>query len=190
MKKYLSEEQLKEILAKLDKAIEEGPWEESGFLRVIGKNLRNVRENFANEVNLSLGLNVQPEHVFIPASELPTGFREVYISLYSFDGKSLPAWERVIANLPHQTTSRPIYAQESQVKANIRMKVNKENEGYVAIDIKDSDMLQLSEDKIPHDKLNVPLLSLKNKAILIENIKRFEHSSGTYPVKNGRLVIK
>ena len=50
MKDDITEEQANAILEALDKALKEGPWEDSSFLRVIGKNLQKIRDNFANEI--------------------------------------------------------------------------------------------------------------------------------------------
>ena len=50
MKDELSEQQTDAILKALDDAIEHGPWDKSNFLRVIGKNLREIRDGFANQL--------------------------------------------------------------------------------------------------------------------------------------------
>ena len=91
-------------------------------------------------------------------------------------------------NLPKQIISRPIYANEEDIKALIRTKVNKVNEAYVSIYIHQSDILFLSPDKTPLDKLEKPLLTLKNKSISLENINLFVHGSSTYHYRQGRLV--
>lgn len=59
---------------------------------------------------------------------------------------------------------------------------------YVAIYISQSDILHLSADKAPVDKLGKPLLTLKDKSISLENISRFVHVSGVYRYSNGRLI--
>jgi intracellular multiplication protein IcmQ len=84
--------------------------------------------------------------------------------------------------------SRPIYADEEDIKALLRTKENKANEGYVSMYISQSDILPLQSDKIPVDKLGKPLLTLKDKSLSLDNINRFVHKSGIYQYSQGRLV--
>lgn len=185
MKDKLNDNQVEAILKALDEAIETGPWEESNFLRVIGKNLRQIRENFVALVNnqgptakLSASLS----------KEARTGHQEVFISLYSSEGNNLQSWERILANLPRQMISRPIYDNEEGVQQLIKSKENKINEAYVVAYINQSDILMMAADKIPLDKFGKPLLSLKDRSLLLDNIIRFVHFSGTYHYAKGRLV--
>ena len=84
--------------------------------------------------------------------------------------------------------SRPIYADEEDIKALIRTKENKINEAYVSMYISQSDILPLPADKIPVDKLGKPLITLKDKSLSLDNINRFVHESGSYQYSQGRLV--
>lgn len=119
---------------------------------------------------------------------LRSGQQEVYVSLYSSDGTNLQSWERIIANLPRQMISRPIYSDEEQVRALIKSKENKVNEGYVAIYINKTDIIPLSQDKTLYDRLGSPLLTLKDRSLNTENITRFIHTSGQYTYYKGRLT--
>lgn len=190
MKNKMNEEQAKVVLEALDKALAEGPWESSNFLRVIGKNLRKIRDNFVQEVKLN-------EAIETPAKELSTklpashrGQKEIYIALYTQEGSVLQAWERLILNLPKQVVSRPIYAQEEDVKFLIKSKENKINEAYAAIYVNEDDILAMHPDKVSKDRFGKALLTLKDKAINLDNITRFVHISGVYHYKKGRLFIK
>lgn len=191
MKDELTEQQTKAILKALDDAIQTGPWDESSFLRVIGKNLREIRENFANQLTGSQAsektiaeYNLANRRVFREDQQ------EIFIALYSSEGNTLQAWERILANLPRQIISRPIYANEEAVKYLIKSKENKINEAYVAIYINQSDILTVPQDKIPLDKFGKPLLSLKDRSVNLENIVRFVHMSGVYNYMRGRLIKK
>ncbi|WP_133128939.1 Dot/Icm secretion system protein IcmQ [Legionella nagasakiensis] len=188
MKDELSEEQANSILKALDDAIEQGPWDESNFLRVIGKKLREIRERFASQVHLS-----DQEKEKIPSHlanriALRSGQREIFVALYSSTGSNLSSWERIVANLPSQMISRPIYANEKDVKEIIGTKENKINEGYVSIYISQNDILPTPAEKTPVDKLGKSLLTLKDRALKLENIDRFVHISGTYKYTGGRLI--
>lgn len=188
MKDELSEQQTDAILKALDEAIETGPWDESNFLRVIGKNLREIREGFVNQLNApGLERSRQASHLANRIA-LRSGQQEIFIALYSSDGTNIQSWERILMNLPKQMISRPIYANEEDVKAIIKTKENKNNEAYVSMYISQNDILVLSPDKTPIDKLGKPLLTLKDKSLSLDNINCFVHQTGTYQLTQGRLV--
>ncbi|KTD21069.1 Dot/Icm secretion system protein IcmQ [Legionella londiniensis] len=190
MKDKLTEQQSREILKALDEAIEEGPWDESNFLRVIGKNLQSIRDKLANYLNDANSDNAMHASNLANRVALRSGQQEIFIGLYSTDGSNLASWERIIANLPTQIIARPIYANEQDVKEIIRTKEKKVNEAYVSIYVSQNDILSLPADKMPLDKLGKPLMTLKDKAINIKNINRFVHQSGTYKYEGGRLTKK
>lgn len=191
MKDELTEEQVKAILDALDETIASGPWEESVFLRVIGKNLREIRNNFAKELDMKAEVKNQLEQSlsgrFIK-STLSADQREVFISLYSSEGSNIQAWERILGNLPKQVTSRPIYSNEFDIQDVIKSKENKVNEAYVVFYVNKNDILTLQPDKISMDKRGKQLMSLKDRALKIENIIRFVHMSIEYNYHKGRLV--
>ena len=188
MKDKLSDEQNEAILKALNDAIEKGPWQQSNFLKVIGKNLIERRDGFLNQLGASSQAQLKAESHLANRIALRSGQQEVYVSLYSTDGINLQSWERIVANLPRQMISRPIYADEEDVKAALKIKENKQNEAYVAIYINQSDILALSPDKASVDKLGKVLLSLKDKTLNLDNISRFVHLSGVYRFANGRLI--
>ncbi|ARG96820.1 Dot/Icm secretion system protein IcmQ [Legionella micdadei] len=191
MKDELTKQQAHAILEALDEAIETGPWDESNFLRVIGKNLREIRDKFASHLSdVKVEANkpkIERQTHINRVSQRPD-HQEIFISLYSSEGSIIQSWERILANLSRQIISRPIYSDEDAVRAFIKSKENKENEAYVAIYIDQADILNIPPDKIPVDKFGKPLLSLKDRAIILDNITRFVHTSGTYHYIKGRLV--
>ena len=188
MKDELSEQQTDAILKALDDAIEHGPWDKSNFLRVIGKNLREIRDGFANQLYAPGQDTSKIASHLANRIALRSGQQEIFVALYSSDGANIQSWERILVNLPKQMISRPIYASEEDIKALIRTKENKTNEAYVSMYISQGDILQMSADKIPVDKLGKPLLTLKDKSLSLDNINRFVHISGTYQYGQGRLV--
>lgn len=187
MNDRLSREQSNTIMKALDDAIKKGPWDKSNFLRMIGKNLIAIRDNLTNQLNPNSDALTAESHVANRVA-LRTGQQEVYISLYSMDGTNISSWERIVANLPKQMISRPIYADETDVKEALKIKENKINEAYVAIYINQTDILSLSTDRLSVDKLGKKLLSLKDKVLNLENISRFVHTSGVYRWNQGRLI--
>lgn len=188
MKDILSDEQNKAILEALDEAIKNGPWERSNFLRVIGKNLNEIRDDFAKKANARTQEQVKTDIYLAHKLALRRNQQEIFISLYSVDGSNLQSWERIIANLPRQMISRPIYAEEEQIQAMLKTKENKQNEAYVAIYINEGDIIPLHPDKAIIDKLGNKLLTLKDKTLHLENVSRFVHISGIYQLTRGRLI--
>ncbi|HHF0523706.1 TPA: Dot/Icm secretion system protein IcmQ [Legionella anisa] len=188
MKEDYAEEHNEAILKALDYAIQNGPWDKSNFLRSIGNRLIGIRDNFAKKISARSQAQIRADTHLANRLALRGGQQEVFVSLYSSDGSNLQSWERIIINLPRQMISRPIYADEEQVQALIKSKENKQNEAYVAIYINKTDIINLSADKTLSDKLGSPLLTLKDRALNVENITRFVHLSGVYKYSRGRLI--
>ena len=188
MNERLTDEQNARILSALNKAIEEGPWDKSNFLRMIGKNLISIRDEFLERLGAKTEHELRSESQLANKMALRSNQLEIYISLYSFDGVNIQSWERIVANLPKQTVSRPIYTNEDDLKEVLKLKDNKVNEAYVAIFIDQHDILTLAPDKVLKDKLGTSLLSLKDRSLNLENISRFVHSTGTYQYLRGRLI--
>lgn len=188
MKDILSNEQNEAILKALDYAIKNGPWEKSNFLRAIGKNLNEIRENFARKVSARSSSQIKAEAYLANRMALRSDQQEIFISLYSSDGTNISSWERIIINLPRQMISRPIYSDEEHVKMLLKTKENKQNEAYVGIFINTTDLITLPPDKALIDRLGNPLLTLKDKSLDLENISRFVHISGFYKYARGRLI--
>lgn len=188
MKDILNDEQNKAILEALDEAIKNGPWDKSNFLRAIGKNLNEIRDDFVKKANARSREQVKTDIYLASRLALRSNQQEIFVSLYSADGSNLQSWERIIVNLPRQMISRPIYAEEEQVKALLKTKENKQNEAYVDIYINSTDIIPPHPDKAIVDKLGNTLLTLKDKTLHLENISRFVHISGVYQFSRGRLI--
>ncbi len=180
-----TKEQIQHIVAALNEAINEGPWDKSNFLRLIGKNLSQIRDDLSSyiDVNAQQTSAHQNNQLAVQVRPLQT----VYIALYSNEGTHLAAWEKIINTLPKYVLSRPVYAQEKDARNFIKSKNHPNNEGYVALTIQQDDILPLTEEKTPKDKLGKALLSLKDGAVKLENIQRFVHVSGQYQYSKGRL---
>jgi len=188
MKDDLTDEQNETILKALNEAIDSGPWDKSSFLRVIGKNLTQIRDDFISLLGAKSQSQLKAESHLANRIALRSGQQEIYVSLYSADGSNIQSWEKIVANLPRQMISRPIYADEEDIKAILKAKENKMNEAYVAIYINQTDILPLSPDKASFDKLGKALLSLKDKTISLDNISRFVHHTGVYQFERGQLI--
>lgn len=188
MNDELTQKKIDAVLAALDDLIESGSWDESNFIKIIGKNIREIRNNFANAVHLPTQEKIKDTSQVATRMALRSGQQEVFIALYSSDGGNIQSWEKILANLPKQIISRPIYNDEDSVKSIIKTKDNKQNEAYVAIYVNQSDILDIPLEKAPLDKLGKPMLSLKDRAIILDNIHYFVSQLGTYKYVKGQLI--
>ena len=180
------------IIVALDEALEKGPWSATKFLSLLGKKLQNIRDEVAESLD-----NNDDETKGRPSklSQQTTADRhakmkKLYVALYAFDGTNLQTWERILQYLPNQVISRPVYENEEDAIASIRSKSNRINEAYAAIYVDPQFILPQPVEKISVDKLGKPLLALKDKAIILNNVEVFVHQSGTYHFASGRLIKK
>lgn len=191
MKDELTKEQADVIANALKKALSEGPWDESNFLRLVGKKLHKINEDFVKQVEFeqrrqsetSLPKEINRKLEIADGDEII----QVFISLYAADGNNIQAWEPIIANLPRQLISRPIYSTEEDVQTMIKSKEKQRNEAYVVASIRRSSILPPAPDKIPQDKFGKTLYMLRERAVSMDNIHRFVHASGTYHFIKGHL---
>jgi len=176
------------LLRALDDALASGSWTETNFILIIGKKLRAIRDSLAEQVKQSQDDQASSAALLSRRLAMQSTLKEVFIGLYSLEGVSLQAWERILANLRRQMVSRPVYEHEDDIQAIIKTKEKKINEAYVSIFVDEADILFVSADKAPIDKLGKPMLVLKDNAINLENINLFVHLSGTYRYIRGRLI--
>lgn len=178
------------ILTAVETTIEQGDWEANNYLRLVGQKLQTIREQYREALPRDNEDKSFATANLIQRVAMRSGQQEVFVSLYSSDGSVLGNWERILSNLPRQIISRPIYTNEEDIKAFIKSKENPKNEAYVALFVNQSDILQLSQEKIPHDKFGKPLLSLKDNAIDLNNLTRMIHMDAIYTISEGRIVKK
>ena len=186
----LSKQKIALVLKTLDQAIHDDIWRKSNFLQVIGRKLSEIRSDFIREVDESLEQQSKLATTLSNRLALKTNQVEVFVSLYTFEGTKLSAWERILINLPRQMISRPIYSSEDDVKANIRSKENKINEAFVSIHVNPSDILPMAADKIPRDKSGKTLMVLKDNSLSLNNVNYFWHEGRRYQWVKGQLVTE
>jgi intracellular multiplication protein IcmQ len=188
MKKHkLSEKQITAILGAFRDALDHGPWASSALLRVLGKKLLGIYETLENKVDVGEKAVLHKKSLHHSQKKPAATHQEVFVALYSSDGTNLKSWEHILANLPKQMVSRPIYANEADIKQVVKERSKQNNEGYVAIYIDKSNVLTMPSDRAPKDRLGTALLTIKDNALLPEHIIRFVHVTGVYTYTNGRL---
>jgi intracellular multiplication protein IcmQ len=186
----ITKEQIDAVLVQMDLLITNGQWVGSNFLLSLGKSVNEARDNFLHQV----GRSVSNEDTNINAEEkmqtLPGNKLIVYVVLYSSFGDNLQSWERMLFNLPKQSVSRPIYAEEEQVITILKSKEVTLNDAYVSVMVDKDDILSMPEDKIPLDKLGQQILTLKDNVIKLDNIRLFYNNGNTYSYSRSRLIKK
>lgn len=178
----------KEFLSALDKSIASGSWDETNFVLIIGKKLKEMRKKLSEDISDIESKEDFSADFMSKNLAMQNSLQEVYISLYSLEGTKLQSWEQIIINLRKHIVSRPVYATEEEVIAIIKTKEKKINEAYVSVFIKQEDILKVPVDKIPVDRLGQNMLVLKDNAITLDCINYFVHLSGKYRYLRGRLL--
>jgi intracellular multiplication protein IcmQ len=179
------------LLKSLEKTIKEGPWDESVYLSNIGKKLKEYHYRIKEALQaLETSDHTQPSKTSDLAHRIAqrAGQTEVFISLYNAQGNDLAKWAKLLMGLQAQAVSRPIYADEDDVRALVRSKVHKQSEAYVVVYVDKDKIIPLAEDVLPRDKLGHVLLTLKDGAVKPQQVVSFMHASGRYVFKDNKLV--
>jgi len=174
-----------DILKALDGAIDKGPWEHNLFFKGIGKKLRDARDKFKEELGLDeLTADLLTQN---HSKQIDNQTTEVYISLYQAEGSSISKWTTVVNSLAGYNLTRPVYRNETDIQAAIRSKEQQQNDAYVAVRVRNIDIMKPALDMQPTDKLGHELLILREGAVHLENISRFVHKTGQYQFRNKLL---
>ena len=178
----------KEFLKALDHAIASGSWDETNFVLIIGKKLKEMREKIAEDIKIAEEDSDFSSDFLSKNLAMQNSLKEVYIVLYSLEGSKLQSWEQIIVNLRRQMVSRPVYSTEEEAIAIIKTKEKKINEAYVSVFVNEEDILHMPADKSPVDKLGQNMLVLKDNSISLDYINYFVHLTGKYRYSRGKLL--
>jgi intracellular multiplication protein IcmQ len=113
---------------------------------------------------------------------------QVFISLYQSDGYNMKKWAALLEVISDLSASRPIFRQENDVRAVIRVKEQKQNEGYAVVYIYPTVVLPVTKGQTAQDKSGHDFVFVKERALRPENIIYFEHVSGRYLLQEGVLI--
>ncbi|MCX7115207.1 MAG: Dot/Icm secretion system protein IcmQ [Gammaproteobacteria bacterium] len=187
MKQFLSEQQEKEITQILDEAADSPVWQKSNFLRVMGKQLHQVRDTFKNMIGQAANA-ANTTAVTTKASDDKQV--ELFIYLYSTKGLDMTTWEHILVNLPSQLVSRPIYTDEKNIKTWIRSKPTPNNEAYIRVTVSERFIMTLPDGKGPVDRLKQPLITIRGFPLDSNYKATFVHITGEYEYFHGHLTKK
>lgn len=165
-------------------------WQSTPLLKLYHGKLSQLVEEFATSANI-LGNNLQVEENK-PEEDRAAFFKSknmqlVYIYLYTSDGKSLEAWARLVHNLPRNYISRAIYEDEYDAQSAALITPVLFNAGYAAVWVDKNLINAPNEGEELKDKLGKPLLSLKDKAVNLQNLEYFWNNFMIYNWNNGAL---
>ena len=174
------------LLAKLKKSLTEKDWDVSLFFRGMGKRVQNLHDKLTI-------LLAEDATVRDPKTKVDQKAREncrlIYLSVYQTDGNNLRKWATVLASVQKLSIGRPAYEKESAARAVVRAKAQQQREGYIAVWVNNEDVLPAWGGKVTQDRFGHDLLTLREGAILPENIDYFQHTTGQYYLADGQLVL-
>ena len=174
-----------EIKKILDEGIAAGPWQANLFLKGIKKKLEELRDDFVTRV----GLDQHHEQVANDLLAANSGENtEVYIALYQSQGCNMNKWQEVVISLVNYTMGRPIYYNETDVQAAIRLNDRNLNQAYAVVKVPRDAILSNTTDLVRTDREGRKLISLSEAAIQLKNIVRLVHATGHYKLVRNFLV--
>lgn len=182
-----------DILKELNEAINGIPESNSVFIEAVRKKMIDIREQFKNLAKLSdkdveslNAPNLSPKNLIHHAAQ-EKGFIPVYILLYNADGFNFAKWSSLVASIEKQAINRPVYLSESDAKSALRASLNKQNEAYLAIYVKENKIIETQTAK---DRLGHQLVLLQDNSVYKENIYYFIHRSGLYHFQKNQLILQ
>lgn len=184
-----SEQEIKvalEIKRILDEGIKDGPWHANLFLKGIKKKLEELRDEF--ELGVGLDQIKRDQLGYLSSADVDESAMNVYISLYQSQGSNLHKWQEVLASLVRYSMGRPIYKDESDVKAATHLADRNPNNAYVVIKVSPSAVLLDSMEQPRLDRDGRKLIMLREGAIALHNIVRLVHTTGQYKLVGNFLV--
>ena len=114
----------------------------------------------------------------------------VYVYLYNAQGVVLRSWSAMFTPkvFYEYSVNRPIYSDKSAIDTMMRAKPNRQQHGYLAIKVKQSDIISKSE-AILKDPIGNLLLRVREGSLKFENMQSFTHNDVVYRLNaQGELV--
>lgn len=177
---------LVELINILKDLLSKGDWSASLFLKTAYKKIDNLCQRAEELLNLiNHGPKKEEEHI----NKESEGYLKVFVSVYQSDYNNLTKWQNTLLGITEYSVSRPIYRNEEYIEEIIRARQSF-NEGYAIVFIRETDIIPPYAGKPLMDKFGHELLTVKQGAILPENIFEFVHLEKRYFFRNGRLLLK
>ncbi|GAB4392276.1 MAG: hypothetical protein Tsb005_05650 [Gammaproteobacteria bacterium] len=180
-----------DLLAALDKAIHEGPWQQGRLFQNIGKQLEGLRTELSTVMEQEFAhtnySSPTPGYSAKHQPNVEADEQVVYISVYNAAGQDLEKWAKIISSLANSNVTRPIYQNEEDLRVALRAKPDKTKDGYIIATVLKQNIIQPKEGP-PLDRFGHPLVTIKPGAIHLDKISKFMHKSGEYQFESGQLI--
>jgi Dot/Icm secretion system protein IcmQ len=187
-----NETELPKIVSKLKKIFSDvlavGDWESSIFLKNAAAKIRELQNRLEKIDQGKIVENqVAAAGKVDQQGELAQGVIKVFVLLYQVDGTNIEWWYKTIKSLQEYNVTRPVYKDESYAEEFIRSKVsNVERNGYVAVYVNEKDLYKTGTA----DSLGHQLFTLRENAIVLENVIEFVHANkNRYKMGEGELIL-
>ena len=164
----------RELIAILSGLLAAGDWESSLFLKVASKRIKVLRDEAERLLEQA---TVQESLIDGGIETLQEGYLRVFISLYQADGANLDKWCHTIKGLVLNNVGRPVYSTEDDVRSSIGARGNFSSEGYAVVHIELSELMSMPKEQVPEDRYGYSLLTLRENAVHLNNIKEFVHAN-------------
>lgn len=183
----LSVEDVQKVQETMTALLSEGDWEQANFLKIMREELQNIYTTFnalAEQVYAESVTNIDVKYDNLNFDK--SNHQLVYINLYSAEGENLDSWQRIVTNLPKQFITRAIYENEIDAQDALKMAPVFTNAAYVAVWVDKHSIISLDISQTQIDKSGHRLLTLKDRAVLLNKIEFFWHNMAKYHwIENG-----
>jgi len=153
----------------------------------IAKTLQTLLDDIENQLSEKETINKKEEF------ELGKDESFVYVYLFNAKGMDVSSWQNMIttALLYEYSVNRPIYDNNKFISDFIKAKTNKNQQGYLTIAIKTTDILKQDSSKIKKDNLGNPLVKVKEGSLKLDRLLSLNHNGKEYVLnKDGVLAEK
>ncbi len=126
------------------------------------------------------------------AEENPSDKTTAYVYLYNAQGALLRTWLTLLTPrvFYEYSINRPIYHDKNFIDSFIRTKTNKQQHGYLTIQIRQSDITSNTENA-PKDSLGNALIKIREGSLNYQNLITFTHNEQDYIINaQGEFVKK
>ncbi|MCW5589612.1 MAG: Dot/Icm secretion system protein IcmQ [Legionellales bacterium] len=180
------------LLKVVEKCFRSADWSISLFFQGIGNRIRAMRDEIRQTLNEATEfLNPNLDNA---SSQLRAGMKIVYVSLYQADGNNFNKWQALLTNITRLSIGRPVYESERDIQAVIRAKAEPRRDAYVALYVREEDIIPPLGGIHPRDRSGNQLLTIREGAIKPENIHEFIHNNGVtvthYKFEKNKLCPK
>lgn len=174
------------IVDAVDEILAQGNWDDSLFIKNSLRPLKDIREQAQKIIELEKTKANAKVPSFIGRNK-KMAYKKVYIALFQSRGYELKQWELQLRSIDSHLVGRPIYLNENEVQAAIRLKNAPDQEAYIEVEVPES---KIQSEGAREDRFGQALISLAQGAITPNQIRSFVHAGKHYDFYDGKLKEK